>query len=166
CERTINENQITLQLMTEGGTEGNANCKWDPGTGYVDFLEGQGTVLHKQPGINLKSGDNKIEYTCEDKAGNLAGGTLKFNAEKDTGAPVILKIYQSENQLSVNTNENALCKYSTNKTFDFNTEDVLSKDNTGMIHTISIDNTNRYFKIGCIDRYENKAGPFEVYVNK
>ena len=166
CEGTINDNQITLQLMTEGGTEGNANCKWDPGTGYVDFLEGQGTVLHKQPGINLKSGDNKIEYTCEDKAGNLAGGTLKFNAEKDTGAPVILKIYQSENQLSVNTNENALCKYSTNKTFDFNTEDVLSKDNTGMIHTISIDNTNRYFKIGCIDRYENKAGPFEVYVNK
>ncbi|KHO53852.1 hypothetical protein J4476_05850 [Candidatus Woesearchaeota archaeon] len=166
CEGTIYDNQITLQLTTEGGTEGNANCKWNPGTGYVEFLEGEGTNLHKQPGINLKSGENKIEYTCVDKAGNKLNGDVQFKAEKDTSAPLILKIYQSENQLLINTNENSVCKYSFNKTFDFNTENTLSKDNNGIIHSINIDKDNKYFKIGCTDRYENKAGPFEVYVNK
>ena len=66
----------------------------------------------------------------------------------------------------INTNENSVCKYSFNKTFDFNTENTLSKDNNGIIHSINIDKDNKYFKIGCTDRYENKAGPFEVYVNK
>ena len=166
CDGILYDKEVALEVYTQGGVDSNSECKWNRGEGYVDFLEGQGTSVHRQPGYNLVPGDNSLTFTCKDKAGNIATNLTTFKHEKDEVAPKVLKVYREGNQLTINTDEYATCKYATSssETLDFTKEEnSLGKNDAGNLHTLTMD--NNYYRIGCSDRYGNVVGPFNVYTD-
>lgn len=171
CEGIIYDKEITISISTQGGVDGTSRCSWNRGEGDIDFRNPDlsddqiYTATNVQPGYNLLPGENKLVFRCQDKAGNTATKEATFKHEKDEQAPKITKIYQSNGQLTIDTNEYATCRYALTQEeqIEYNKEgNELLRENNGMKHTLSLQ--NNYYKIGCIDRFENVVGPFNVYV--
>jgi hypothetical protein len=103
---------ITLEAKTSGGLDGKALCKFGSGNNsLIDFFE-TGTTLHKQVFQSFLAGRKIIDVRCEDIVGNTADATADFTLELDTTPPEVTRVYNSNNQLYVITNEYSSCKTS------------------------------------------------------
>jgi hypothetical protein len=59
----------------------------------------------------LEEKEYEILVRCEDRAGNIAERTAKFNVEVDENIPSITRIYSQAGSLFIVTNEPAECSY-------------------------------------------------------
>ena len=97
---------------------------------------------------------NKIAYIqCTDVVGNTASAQTSFTLELDTKPPVITRAYNSGGTLSVTTDEESECAYTTTScNFDFNNATrMLGITKT---HTTPVNNQDTYY-IRCKDKYSN-----------
>ncbi len=105
---------INLEVSTVGCIAGGeASCSYSVssfGQSYAQFLE-TGGKFHKQTFTSLSAGSNEIKVSCEDSAGNEANASVNFKLLIDEAAPVITRIYESDGDLVLKTNENAECIY-------------------------------------------------------
>lgn len=145
---------VDLELVTSGGIDnGKAFCEYSfDGTQYTDFAI---TSLsnHKQKFTSLFAGNYDIRLNCTDRAGNSASGNSVFTIQVDNQGPIITRLYNSGNSLTVVTNEASICEYSLDScSFEFETGTALS--GASKVHTMPYQNGNVY-KIKCRDMFEN-----------
>ncbi|MEK6918965.1 MAG: hypothetical protein AABW73_02905 [Nanoarchaeota archaeon] len=146
---------ITLSAETAGGVDGGvAQCKYSftQSGKYLEFYNTYSTS-HKQE-FSLMTKGNKVAYLeCTDSSGNTASAQTSFTLELDTKAPVITRAYNSAGTLSITTDEDSECAYTTTScNFDFNNASrMLGVTKT---HTTSINNFDTYY-IRCKDKYSN-----------
>ncbi|MEK6924764.1 MAG: hypothetical protein AABW71_00825 [Nanoarchaeota archaeon] len=145
---------VNLEVVTAGGIEsGEAFCKYSfSGNQYTDFAT---TSLsnHRQTFTTLFSGNYDIRLNCTDRAGNSAEGNSLFTIQVDNVGPLITRLYNSGNSLTVITNEASACEYSLDScAFEF--ESGIALSGAGKVHTMPYQNGNIY-KIKCRDSFEN-----------
>jgi len=146
---------VDLEVITSGGIDnGKAFCKYslDSGNTYVPFFT---TSLsnHKQKFNSLFAGDYTIPINCTDRAGNSAEGNSQFSIQVDNLGPIITRLYNSGNSLTVITNEASVCESSLNScNFEFGNGTALS--GAGKVHTMPY-TTGNVYKIKCKDSFAN-----------
>ncbi len=145
---------VNLEVVTAGGIDaGKSFCKYSfNGNQYTDFAT---TSLsnHRQTFTTLFSGNYDIRLNCTDRAGNSASGNSLFNIQVDNVGPLITRLYNSGNSLTVITNEASVCEYSLDScAFEF--ESGIALSGAGKAHTMPYQNGNVY-KIKCRDSFGN-----------
>lgn len=155
----IEEPKFDLSVATSGCL-GDAVCSFrieNFSESFIDFYN-TGEKIHSQE-LSLPQGNYSIEVLCEDEARNVANKSFNFEVYFDDVAPQITRIFNSDKQLSIITDEPAECIYSTNSSlacgFNFGEENIGSLLN---LHTISFNPSETYF-IKCRDAKLN--GPSE-----
>lgn len=145
---------VNLEIVTSGGIDtGKSFCKYSfDGNQYIDFAI---TSLsnHKQIFTTLFSGDYNIRLNCTDRAGNIAEGNAMFTIQVDNNGPLITRVYNSGNSLTVITNEASVCEYSLDFC-NFEFEEGTALSGASKVHTMPYQNGNVY-KIKCRDSFEN-----------
>ncbi len=117
--------------------------------------------------VSLVSGDNVITVTVTDSSGNTSTDTLTVSySVPDTTAPAItskspsgeLNSGTTETTLSVTTNENAICHYSTSANTDFADSQEFANTNstTHTTNILGLENGKSYiYYIRCRDNIGN-----------
>jgi hypothetical protein len=149
----------TLKLTTEGGAEnGQAICSYKLNEfSLVNLIETNDTV-HTQEFQSLMKGDYKIEFICQDIAGNQANQTTNFKVQIDNQGPRIIRIYY-ESGLKVITSEPAECRYDFTRKFIFeNATSMYTKNELEHFGEWELKN----YYIQCQDEYENKGSKLKV----
>ncbi len=152
---------LTLEAQTSGCINGGeATCYYEfaSGGGRIQFSD-TGTTSHKQIFDSLSSGNHNITISCEDEAGNTAQTSINVNVELDNYAPIVLKAFQANENLVVVTNENAICKYTTNSSlgcsFNYDTDKTETMSGlTNYHYGLWTKNQNYYVK--CADGFGNQ----------
>lgn len=105
---------LNFTVTTTGGAEGQAHyCSYKNGPNLIRFFETGGTT-HRQPGLALVSeGNYSYPIACEDAVGNRASSEIRFELVVDDQGPAITRVYNSNNRLTVITNEPARCAFKT-----------------------------------------------------
>jgi len=150
----IYDKQFSLEVTTQGGANSESHiCKYDG----IEFFDTNSNT-HKQI-VGAKY--NKI--TCIDKVGNKAEKELNYNLLADESPPSFLKVNLEGNNLVVQTNEIATCKFANNKTVSF--DNMGNFTNTGnKIHSTSFTEKD-YLNVKCEDRF-NHIYSADVYKSK
>jgi hypothetical protein len=146
---------VDLNVITNGGIDnGKSFCKFslNDGEQYIDFRN-TNSVNHKQTFNALFSGNHKIKLRCIDAANNIVDGEVSFNIEVDSIGPLITRVYNSGNTLTVITNEASICEYSTSSC-SFSFEEGNSLSGSSKSHTMSYSNGLTY-SIKCKDSFNN-----------
>ena len=174
CDK-IYDNYFNFLIKTSGGAEsGRAQCRWAPdGYDYDSFTEpgfdyrglitvSKYGIVHKKLNYAHDTGVVKMNFLCNDVAGNIAQKSLTISIERDVNPPKITKSYRYGNELYVQTNEISNCYYisSTFGSFDNSTQFTTSD---GLEHHTSIE-TN-FYRIRCEDKFNNKKD-MDIYISK
>lgn len=144
---------VKLRVSTSGGAlDGEASCRWE-GNNYGDSFvyEGNGSDIHEY-NLNLLQGRYDLNFFCEDVARNKAQNSTSFTIKIDKYGPRVIRILYDFG-LKITTNENAECKYSFNRKFDYDNATKMS--GSGTEH-----NAPWIFKtyyVQCSDQYKNKG---------
>jgi hypothetical protein len=129
---------ITVKLGVEtqnGYQEGAASCLYSTDNEtYIRFFE-TGTHLHRQ-NQDLTNGEYTYYYQCIDLGGNLAQTSTTFDVFVDTQPPSVVRVLNDGRALKVVTNEDAICRYSTDPNVQCNFE-VNEGEGTPMQHVSS-----------------------------
>ncbi len=149
----------TMKLTTSGGVEkGQAICSYKLNQfSMVDLIETNDTV-HTQEFQSLMKGYYKIEFICEDIAGNKANQTTTFKIQIDNTGPKIVRVYY-ESGLKVITAESAECKYDFKRNFIF--DNATSMYTTNELEHFGEWELKNYY-IQCQDQYKNKGPKLKV----
>jgi hypothetical protein len=160
---------VTLEVSTTGCINGGeAICYYSntlTGAGSnlvgaspgVQFFE-TGGLSHNQEFTGLGEGNHQIDISCIDSAGNVANSSSSFTIEVDKDSVDIARIYNSENQLTLITNEAASCIFDTDEDIGCDFELNFSESSSyGMTHTLASEIGKTYF-VKCIDEYGNLPG--------
>jgi len=152
----------TITAETSGCVNsGEATCYYsfafDANFSYIAFLN-TGGKKHSQLFDSLPAGNHSIKIKCEDEAGNTAYGKINADVFLDNFAPIVTRTYDLEKKLIVSTNENSICKYSTNNTlgceFTFDESNLTLMTGSEKVHyTNWLDNEDYYIK--CMDIFGN-----------
>ena len=154
---------IELDVRTIGGMDnGNAECSYSR-VAYLPvwFFETGGTVHQQQ--LSLIGGNYSYNISCTDAAENTASSKIEFNISVDNTAPSVVRVYYDGGVLKVITNEEALCRYSTNATIKcaFSFDDAVNSTAMSVIntktHTASWAENKDYY-IKCKDAFGNNPG--------
>ncbi|MEK6904706.1 MAG: hypothetical protein AABW87_03890 [Nanoarchaeota archaeon] len=154
-------NNPELVVQTAAGAEsGKATCAFSKDTieNAVDFVE-TGSNVHRQPLLDLPSGNYNFNMFCIDKGGNLAESKVSFRVSVDLKAPVITKVYKSGTILHLETNEETTCEYSTKGDFVFGKGTLMTGEMTTE-HEATLD-SSLYF-VRCKDVFGNE-GSYKIY---
>ncbi len=145
---------VNLEIVTSGGIDtGKSFCEYSfDGVNYVDFFT-TGLSNHKQVFTTLFAGNYDIRLNCTDRAGNTASGNSQFTIQVDNKGPLITRVYNSGNSLTVITNEASVCEYSLDSC-NFEFEEGTALSGASKVHTMPYQNGNVY-KIKCKDSFEN-----------
>ncbi|MGV8142893.1 MAG: hypothetical protein ACP5NS_04670 [Candidatus Pacearchaeota archaeon] len=145
---------VNLGATTAGGiNNGNAYCSYNlNGGGYIPFFN-TGSNTHVQTFSSLFDGTYSLGLQCVDLAQNIATGSTQFSIQVDSSGPLITRIYSSGSALTVITNEDSTCAWSTEScSFDFATGTLLS--GSSHVHTMPYENGINY-RIKCKDTFGN-----------
>jgi len=158
----IYQQTFKLQTTISGGIDGTAKCGFGTGTVGVEFLETNTATSTQQIGP-LDRGKTTKDIYCIDKAGNWNQTQVTYNLIKDDTTPVITKIYKDGENLVINTDENAKCKYVNTQTGSYDT--ATEFEATGKIEHRTTIGSNDYFNVMCVDRFNNMITK-NIYVTK
>jgi hypothetical protein len=111
---------IDVKAITSGGAfNGIATCYWRISnitnySGVFSKFLNTDSNYHAQPITNpyLILGNNNIEVSCNDSAGNVEIKRTTFDLVIDNQLPKVRRIYHSNNDLKIDTDEEATCYYS------------------------------------------------------
>ena len=153
---------IEFYEKTSGGMDnGEAVCSYGRMAPTVQFFTTGGTEHEQQ--FSLMGGNYTYNILCEDDASNKAKSNISFTIDVDINAPIVVRAYYDSGILKVLTNENAICRYSSNATigcgFDFDSttgSTSMSVINT-KTHTASWAADREYY-IKCEDVFGNNLG--------
>lgn len=149
--------RLNFTVTTAGGAEGqNRYCSYRIGSQLIRFFE-TGSDVHRQPGITLVSeGNYSYPLVCEDTVGNEARGEIRFSLEVDDEGPEITRVYNSNNRLTVITNEFARCAFSLSScSFAFSNGTLM--DGEQLVHSSSFTSDFTHH-IYCRDLFDNPSG--------
>ena len=148
---------VTLSAKTDGGSEeGIATCYYNGGSGILEQFDYTNSQTHSSKLI-LPAGSYNYPIICIDESGNADQKTINFNIISNLNPPQITRIYNSGNELVIQTSKDAKCYYS-KTTPDFTYTDAgvipfLSNDN--LVHKTGWINEVYYVK--CQDLCGNGA---------
>ena len=115
-----------------------------------------GSNIHEYE-LSLSQGNYLINFKCEDQAGNIAENVSSFQIRIDKFGPKITRIY-FDGGLKVMTSEEAECRYSFTRNFDYENATKMGSDNFN--HFAGFDSKTYY--IQCQDTLGNKGGRIKV----
>jgi len=150
---------VKLRARTSGGAkDGEAICKWEIGSYGDNFIykNENGSNVHEY-NVNLLEGYYEVKLFCEDVAKNKAENLTRFSIDIDKFGPRITRVYYDLG-LKILTNEDAECKYSFKRNFEF--DNATSMANSGMEHS-ALWYLKTYY-IQCIDDFGNKGTIIKV----
>ena len=153
---------LKFRLRTSGGAEqGKATCRWE-GNGFGDSFRYQenSSTTHEYAVTSLLAGAYTISFICEDVSGNIAENSTSFTIDIDKFGPRINRIYYDYG-LKLTTNENAECRYSFSRNFEFDNATKMS--GAQLVHTAQWRLKTYY--IQCQDSYKNKGTIISVKPN-
>jgi hypothetical protein len=107
---------VNLDVRTEGGADGTANCFWQLNDYAKDLMDETGGVSHNQD-MEVVIGTEEGEKThfvfveCGDDAGNYVNRTSNFTTNADFTWPKVTRYMESGGSLSLFTDESAECVY-------------------------------------------------------
>ncbi|MBS3073679.1 hypothetical protein J4465_02695, partial [Candidatus Pacearchaeota archaeon] len=148
---------VTLSAKTDGGSEeGIATCYYNGGSGILEQFDYTNSQTHSSKLI-LPAGSYNYPIICIDESGNADQKTINFDIISNLKPPQITRIYNSGNELVIQTSKDAKCYYS-KTTPDFTYTDAgvipfLSNDN--LVHKTGWINEVYYVK--CQDLCGNGA---------
>ncbi|MCH7850325.1 MAG: hypothetical protein IH845_01650 [Nanoarchaeota archaeon] len=117
---------------------------------------------HTKSGINLYTGIYHVYVECIDvNSGDTVQGETEFTITKDTTSPQIARVFQEDTTLTVITNEDAICKYTTTSC-RYNFEDGIDIGSF-RTHTITVTRGDKYY-IKCKDEFENVPSACSIIV--
>lgn len=149
--------RVNFTVMTAGGAEGQARyCSYRTGNDFIRFFETGGDT-HRQPGISLVAeGNYSYPILCEDSVGNQATSEIRFSLVVDDQGPAITRVYNSNNRLTVITNENARCAFSINScSFSFANGTLMEGEQ--LVHASTFNSEITHY-IYCRDAFDNPSG--------
>jgi len=159
--------KTTLHVETANGyNNGESRCFYSPtgeNSSYTEFFynTSEFTNIHDQV-LDLGPGTYHYYFRCIDLGGNSAENSTTFNLETDRGPPVIIRVYNGNNQLLIMTDEVSDCRYNTQScSFNFNEGLPMSNANS-TVHETEWKEQNYYIK--CADIYNNQPYPTECSI--
>ena len=156
---------FTMIVNTAGGADGISKCSYS-GLGSGVFFETDSTTSRQQFGgdgslsSGFSPGSYSINVKCADEAGNEAEKLVDININVDNDNPKITRFYAENNNLYILTDEYAKCYYSNTREFRYNQATLMPGDGTR--HNTAI--SNSYYRIGCVDRFNNYMTPVSIYL--
>ena len=158
-ENSVEPVSLKFRLRTSGGAnKGESICNWE-GNGYGDqfrYKDKNGSNVHEYD-VNLAQGNYLINFKCEDQAGNIAENSSSFKISIDKFGPKITRIY-FDNGLKIVTSEEAECKYSFMRNFEYENATKMGSDKFN--HFAGFDFKTYY--VQCQDILGNKGGRIKV----
>jgi len=150
---------ISLTVKTDNGyNNGESICSYstsNTGT-YQEMFETGGTNTHSQT-LDLVGGTYTYYFKCLDLGGNTAYNSTSFTVYIDKYAPQVLRFYNTEGKIRILTNENAICKYSTDScNFDLNKEGITSMLYDGTKEHWVEWKTDQTYYVKCMDEFNNQ----------
>ncbi len=177
CEQTLGTSCDTIydpsfgfSIKTIGGAQdGNAQCMWaSEGYSFDFFTEPGGEIIagkssdtikqanyakiHSKGSYQHSPGQLKINFFCNDIAGNLATDIVTINLQRDITPPRILKSYRYGNDLYLLTDKLSQCSYVTTSFGAFDNSTSFD-DTNGLEHHTAI--TGNFYRIRCEDKFNN-----------
>lgn len=161
--------KVTLTAKTSAGyNKGQAYCDFkatsQPDTSYVLFAD-TNSYQHSQD-LWLDAGNYDYTIKCCDLSelgGNCAVKSTQFSVETDFQPPVVVRVYNDNNKLTIATDEKAECVYGTNScSYEF-TDGIKMTSSNGVSHTADWNTNNNYY-IKCKDQFGNKPNPDECSI--
>ncbi|MEK6889119.1 MAG: hypothetical protein AABW80_03360 [Nanoarchaeota archaeon] len=151
----VEPTSVDIEIETYGGVDGRAECKYKFGEVSSRFFETYGKV-HKQTFQTLFGGQLEVPVECEDIAGNKADNKVKIDIKIDRTAPKVVRAYATFDLLTVVTDENARCVYSTEScAFSFN--NATSMGGSDKSHSTTFNKKDTYY-IKCKDIFDRGPG--------
>lgn len=161
---------INLEVETSGGVigDGTAGCVYKLEDNQATGMFETWASYHKQPNLQLTSGEHKIKVSCIDSIGNYAENETLLNIEIDNTIPEVTRVYYDSN-LVIATTENAECYYdyaSTDCNFPSSSEGVnVEFMNGGGTMLQSTDwAADKTYYIQCKDTWGNKPSGCSIVV--
>ncbi len=149
--------RLNFTVTTAGGASGQARyCSYKNNNDFIRFFETGGDT-HRQPGLTLVSeGNYSYPIACEDSVGNSASSEIRFELVVDDQGPAITRVYNSNNRLTIITNEHARCAFKTTScSFAFANGTLMDGERFEHSTPFSKD-VNNY--IYCQDQFGNPSG--------
>jgi hypothetical protein len=103
---------VELKIATSGGGEEHF-CSYSF-SGYenmIELFETGGDRMHTQI-FNRPAGRNEIFVECQDETGDFARDVTEFEIIHDSSIPLVARVWQDQNFVSLILNEEAECRYS------------------------------------------------------
>jgi hypothetical protein len=152
----------TLSVLTDNGFKnGESTCYYsgNKDKGFIEMAE-TGRNSHSQS-LDLTEGSYTYYFRCVDAGGNTASNSTQFRIFVDRYAPVVTRIYNFEGKLTINTDEESSCKYSTTScNFDMNKEGIAMPYDNNKMHYAEWKTSQSYY-IKCMDKDNNQPNPSE-----
>ncbi|MBM3233521.1 hypothetical protein FJZ19_00330 [Candidatus Pacearchaeota archaeon] len=148
---------INLRAETSGGAEnGKAICSWVIGNWY-DIFRNTGSNVHRATLTSMPAGEYNLDVICVDAGFNYATASSNFKLSVDTSAPYVTRVYNSQGDLYIFTNENSECAYSrTDKNCGFIFENgTLMQGGFTQEHFAEWNSQQNYY-IKCRDAWRNE----------
>ncbi len=150
----------TLEVETSGCINGGISvCSYSLIDGFEIYFAETNSKQHRQVFDSLAAGDYNFTITCEDEAGNIARDSAAITVELDNIAPRVLRFFRAGENLNVVSDENAICRYTTNSsigcTFDYSSNSSVLMLGTGKYHSAPWIINQDYF-VKCGDSFGNQ----------
>jgi hypothetical protein len=155
---------VELTATTTGGADSTADCYFSFDNNIFSKFKNTGTSSHKTVFDSIVSGDYYLNLKCIDKAGNIALAENSFFLELDSLSPKVTRAYSSSGLLTITTNEDSECAYST-LSCNFLYNNGTRMDGYGLTHTTSIQ-AGKTYHIKCKDLYGNLPAGCSIKISK
>ena len=160
---------LPITVKTLGGAEGNGNaqCKYNIlGTNQnYQFLNG-GALGYVEPNVDsmaLGAGEQKVNVSCCDAAGNCDSKLISFNTSIDTTPPTVTRAYYENGQMNVLTDEKSKCVYSATTCNYAFSDGIPFTTVDGIDHTTPW-NSQTDLHVKCVDMLGNYPGATDCQI--
>jgi hypothetical protein len=149
---------INISVITSGGVEeGRSECKYSLNGGEYYYFYKTASSEHTHRFNLITRGNHSIEVECKDRAGNTAGTKTSFTLLTDNQAPIVTRAYHGTRGLTIITDEDSRCVFSTESCeFSNGNNKTGAMDGEGREHTVMWKEFTTYY-VRCTDKYQNPA---------
>ncbi len=160
--------EVTLQAQTSAGYQSGASqCSFEDTSAanpiYITFFSDANSYANYAHSQNLYLGEGNYSYSiqCCDLGGNCDTKLSNFQVNIVNTPPLIVRIYNENNQLDIATDINSSCVYDTSDTTGCNYAfgDGLNFTSTDNLNHYITWNTASNFYIKCMDSFGNQPAP-------